>query len=815
MQRKSFIVGSRPWVSLAMGLLLTPMGVMAAEKGEVGGPAERALSAEEWRTALVSTRTPAGRQVQVGPRDTLWSLARVHRPANDITIKQAMLAIRDANPHAFPSRNINEMEAGSRLVIPSAAAMRSRTAAQAEEEVRRQNQLWVASRVPEPVVPARPAASRPAVPAQQAATPQTPAQAPSSQPAPQPALQLSAAPTPSQTETNALRTAQQRLNTIEEELQGVERERDELAERLGDMQQQVNTLQSLIRLKDDQLSDLEQQLIDRPQVIVEVPALQSAQPSSQPPVPVAPQGLDAVKAQPLPYALAGGLGLMALLLLWGLLAARRQLSRAQQAAQAAQEKHKTLEEDLLAAHNATSSDFDLDVHAHPITELDELDASVDLQDLSDDLDQDPLSDAALDSLAASDAQSSTAGPAMATEQPMDPLVEAQSLVAYGRLEQAAQILEAAITAQPEREDLRLKLLEVLVELDDQPQFAQQHQALLQAGASSLAFNKAEDLARLMTASGPQSTAPTFEPDSGTQDVDLGDITLDDGDLKELDLGQDLDLGELDFEATDLEDLDLGEVDLGEVDLAEFDRDLAAEPVAPVAEPSADDELELLLAATQDEIKPQTAPAATELSDLEDTDFDFELNLDQPLEEQELEGDLVDIADFDPVQPNQDADDFLSALDGLEDTSETSPAPTEQAAVDPLIDTELSALGEDLSELESLMIHEDLQAEQDVSDLEIPSSPSETPATSVAPDQQEQDWAEELTTDQLDGLDALGDLEDLDFAAEESEWTTQLDLATAYIEMGDKQGARDILEKIVELADPDHAATAQQMLEQLG
>ncbi|MFK7161006.1 FimV/HubP family polar landmark protein [Marinospirillum sp. MEB164] len=830
------------------------MGLMAAEQDVGLVPSERALSAEEWRTALVSTHTPAGRRVQVGPRDTLWSLARVHRPANDITIKQAMLAIRDANPHAFPSRNINEMEAGSHLIIPSAAAMRSRTAAQAEEEVRRQNQLWVSSRAPEPPAPVRPAASRPAPSvAAPAAQPAAERPVPSARPAtPEPSLQLSAAAA----EATELRATQQRLNAVEEELQGVERERDELAERLADMQQQVNTLQSLIRLKDDQLSDLEQQLIDRPQVIVEVPAPQ-AEPVRVPPVAAAPlQGLEAVKAQPLPYALAGGLGLVTLLLLWGLLAARRRLAQAEQAAQVAQEKHKTLEEDLLAAHNATSSDFDLDVHAHPLNELDELEAGDELQDLSAELDQDPLSDAALSSLTQPAASAGDDTASLATEQPIDPLIEAESLMAYGRLEQAAKLLEAAIVAQPEREDLRLKLLELLVELDDQPQFAHQHQALVQAGVSTAAMHKAEDLARLMSQAQQEAIETPAEPAlSEPQELDLGEMDLgemafDELDLEELDLADaspaqephssqpinapesdeshaaDAKLETFDLDAGDFSDLDLGEVDLEELDLSEFDLETPAADERPAAAPeaaqnelSADDELDLLLAATQEEAP---APAASVAVEPEAADFDFELDLDQPLEAQELEADLVEVADFDPVQPNQEASDFLSALDGLDPDDQKAEVST-QSVADPQIDAELSALSEDLSELESLMIHEDLQGADDLVELETPAAPAESHPLesdpqiqpSSAQQQPEQDWDLELATDQLDGLDALGDLDDLDFAAEESEWTTQLDLATAYIEMGDKQGARDILEKIVELADPDHAATAQQMLEQLG
>ncbi|MDR9469388.1 FimV/HubP family polar landmark protein, partial [Marinospirillum sp.] len=146
----------RSWRSFLImaGFALVPLSVAATDKatdflweGSQLHSTPAALTAEELATATAqtSTRSSSGQnRISVGPRDTLWSIARTNRPARNITIKQAMLAIRDANPSAFPTGNINEMEAGSSLIIPSATAMRSRTALQAEEAVRRQNQAWVA-----------------------------------------------------------------------------------------------------------------------------------------------------------------------------------------------------------------------------------------------------------------------------------------------------------------------------------------------------------------------------------------------------------------------------------------------------------------------------------------------------------------------------------------------------------------------------------------------------------------------------------------------------------------------------------------------
>ncbi len=67
---------------------------------------------------------------------------------------------------------------------------------------------------------------------------------------------------------------------------------------------------------------------------------------------------------------------------------------------------------------------------------------------------------------------------------------------------------------------------------------------------------------------------------------------------------------------------------------------------------------------------------------------------------------------------------------------------------------------------------------------------------------------------LDDLGDLGDLGDLELDSADGDMATQLDLATAYIEMGDKEGAKEILEKVAQEGDADSRATAQQMLETL-
>ena len=745
-----------------------------------------ALSNEELRTAYASTSAAANRQrtVQVGPRDTLWSIARTTRPNNSVTIKQAMLAIRDANPTAFPTGNINEMEMGVRLVIPSNKAMTSRSAMQAEQEVRRQNQAWVASR-------AAPVAKKPVT------KPKAPVITEAPKPKPEPVTPSKTLDlpdnTPSQQDLTLVtpkvnEAQQQRINDLEndlasseENLQIAEREKDELAERISDMQQQVSTLQQLIQLKDKQLADMEEQL-----------ALEQAQPgASRTILPKAPEPQDLasqIKRQPELYgALAGSIFLL-LILFFALLSARKKLKKANQQ-QAGSDTGLT---SAFAEDQASSKDFDLDLNAQPLEGLEELESLDFDDDLTSDLNLDDLGD--LDEeLETASSKPETVAPSQT--KPKDALEEAETFIAYGRLEQAAGFLQTALAQEPAREDLRIKLLEVLVELNDEETFRQQQEQLQANSASTAGLARAEELASLFVAANTPSATASPETSSEVTEEDLGE----------------LDLGEMNLD--DLDDLDL--IFPGEDEVAKTPAAAEVPATELVADGVIDDSTDDLadldsLEADLDGLIASKKPVEPSVEEsVEEDDFDFdeldesslenlelELDLEKPLDAQELEDQGDDSADFEPVDYKSDADDFMQALDSLNlnDEPETTASETEQQDPQqaPGVDEELAELNENFAELEAFTENQPAVTD-DLSDL-----------------------------DDLGGLDDLADLDDLsdlgdqdlDLDDVEGSMATQLDLATAYIEMGDKEGAREILEKVAKEGDADLKATAQQMLETL-
>lgn len=722
----------------------------------------------------VSVPTAANQHTHlVGPTDTLWSIARSTRPNDRVTIKQAMLAIHDANPKAFPTGNINEMEVGERLRIPNLSAMTRRSPTQADQEVRRHNQAWVASKAPAAPKPVSVRATTTA----------------SSNPAPAPVATPAAGLSLTQVdpEQHQLERLEAELASSAENLQIAARENDQLAERLSSLQQQMSTLQQLIQLKDQQLVAMEEQLLQeqkRPLTLVPAATASVQEPTQA--SDLAQQLAHEIKQQPVLYALVTGLSLLALLLFVGLLTSQRKLKRA--AATHTTAKNST-EAGLMAAFATTtaaaaatnlsagtaSTKSTTAASATPLPDLEELedlgeldslegfeelDETLDLVDLET-LTSTDESNLALDSEQGLDFDLDDLEILEPAEQPadsaapvadLDPLQEAQTYIAYGRLEQAAGFLQQVLEQQPQREDLRLQLLEVLAELKAEETFAEQRRLLVANQASSSALQQAEQLAQQLQA-------------------------------------QTRDAASLDEDSLDLDK-----------DLAEFNQLYPNNAAA--LEDSVVAELQEL--DTQDPSSPSLQSLEAELDELES-------NLEEPLLLSELSSvDELD-TEFEPVNYVSDADDFMQALDSLspEDLEPLDADTSEPSGLQPApgVEDELAALTENMAELTALTTDEAATAHKPVEDP-LAVAELDLSAFDDLNDLADLDDFDDLSLSAFDELDEP-ELEELD--ANSSSLSAQLDLATAYIEMGDLQGAQEILEKVAQEGDESSKATALQML----
>lgn len=101
----------------------------------------------------------------VAPQETLWSIAYKLRPdPRTITMDQMQIALLRANPRAFEGNNINRLIKGSILRVPSSDEIRAINPVTAKQQVRSQKQAFggtrttTARRSPAPTPAAQPAA---------------------------------------------------------------------------------------------------------------------------------------------------------------------------------------------------------------------------------------------------------------------------------------------------------------------------------------------------------------------------------------------------------------------------------------------------------------------------------------------------------------------------------------------------------------------------------------------------------------------------------------------------------------------------------
>lgn len=86
-------------------------------------------------------------------KDTLWDVALKTRPETSISVHQMMIALLEANPRAFQHDNVNGLKAGYSLSIPSKENIHKLNKQQAIKAVQEQNQLWKNRNVRPTIIP--------------------------------------------------------------------------------------------------------------------------------------------------------------------------------------------------------------------------------------------------------------------------------------------------------------------------------------------------------------------------------------------------------------------------------------------------------------------------------------------------------------------------------------------------------------------------------------------------------------------------------------------------------------------------------------
>ncbi len=110
---------------------------------KVSKPAQTATPTTSYTpTSSVSTKYSAGSSYGPTDRnDTLWKIA-LKTKQGDATVNQMMMALLDENPDAFSNNNINGLKAGYTLTIPAESTIKKLSKAQAISAVSQQNTVW-------------------------------------------------------------------------------------------------------------------------------------------------------------------------------------------------------------------------------------------------------------------------------------------------------------------------------------------------------------------------------------------------------------------------------------------------------------------------------------------------------------------------------------------------------------------------------------------------------------------------------------------------------------------------------------------------
>ena len=213
-----------------------------------------------------SDATPARTGMEYGPvreAETLWSIAARLRPDKSVSVQRMMLAILEANPNAFEFSNVNALNAGTTLRIPTRDDIGPDNLNAAIAEVQRHHSAWTRYRKEGRAAPA-PSAPAPEAPPRDSET--------------EPGGRIEVvAPesttTPSQEEGARVATLRKELSLAMEEADAGRRENDELKLRLAEAEDHIKELNRLVELKNEEIAALRFELHDlaqtAPQAVAE------------------------------------------------------------------------------------------------------------------------------------------------------------------------------------------------------------------------------------------------------------------------------------------------------------------------------------------------------------------------------------------------------------------------------------------------------------------------------------------------------------------------------------------------------------------
>ncbi len=521
---------------VATGMAPEEPGAPIVEPLEAAPTAE---TAPEAQPAAEPEAAPALAQMtdyHVQRGDTLWRIAEKARADNrDASIEQMILAIYRTNQDAFFGNNVNNLKAGKILKMPEREEVESTTTSDARREFRAQYSAWQeyklrlasasgAVQVPEAleVAPEEPAPAPPAPePAKEAAKPSKPAPTATDKAKQDELLKIVRSTlqqeksTPDQkvaekesaqeTATREQQALADRAATLEESLESKRLENKELSDKVGVVRSQLSKESRLIELESQDLAQQPKPTEPKPVEPAAKPAESAPKPAETATAPVPEQQ---AKIEPLPPAkpaptprkraplppppppeekdflataleavqsdllvpavigivvlLSGGIALVYF--------RRRQKS-------IAEFEESILSADAISTESPATTGTVVGQQAAAVT------TGGDTSFLSD---------------------FSQGGMGNIHTDEVDPIAEAEVYLAYGRDETAEEILKEAMVKNPDRQEIKLKLLEIYHQRNDVSAFETLAEELYaaQGGRGGKVWDKVEEMGRKLNPDNP-------------------------------------------------------------------------------------------------------------------------------------------------------------------------------------------------------------------------------------------------------------------------------------------------------------------------
>ncbi len=735
-----------------------------------------------------------------GKNDTLWDIAEKASRGRNVSIEQMMLAIYKQNPRAFYKDNINALLAGKTLKIPDRQVIVKLSRKQALAEFNRQTNDWKNSLAKAPAAPAGEndnvdnqltlvAPTDASVAQNEVVLPENEQGATEKKPADQSSAASGSSDASGESAEPEVANKAAPSNAVPVD--------NEIKSRLAELEKQLAEMQKIIALKDQQLATLQNQpastpapqeqttapseapvtppaveskpatpeqipanAIATPQPVVpakpvtqEPPIQTQTQPTqvitpAQPVIPAKPlitpitrptatPKPDVEKPSSLYYIGVAGVGFAMLTLLGWLWLRKNRPDDASGGVSA-----------FSGMNRATGASAESAVGAGATQEdISAIDESFFLSDFSpNDFDIFDIEQGEI-----------------------DPVSEADVYLAYGRYQQAEELMRDAIKDQPDRDECKLKLLEIYYSKSDKYAFETYARELADAGKmdDSVFWDKVAEMGSGIC---PDSTlfSSVKKPDSknnvafGVGSVQLAKTT-------------EIESTEIEYGGGNLNQAK----DIDDVDLATFDssfRDLFREESTRETSEQSDNLLDF------------------DLSSFEDKSVDDSQN------NQSLDFDLGDFAT-----------DIESSDEKLEAVNTQKVKSNDEFES---FDFDFSLL-DDVKTKESSEIESSLKDDSDKDDnlIDFFTDKSDDEKSDLTDDLFDKDFEFDFNTPVTgSGFGQKGAGTDL---TEMDEMETKLDLAMAYVDMGDTDAAKEIAREVLERGGAEQKMIAQALLDDLG